>query len=236
MSLKRWQSLRIMRAVFQVFVLLFALGLEGYAQDTVWVDDFDDHAINALPEDWKGRKKKAREFYHVVHDPEVKDNHYLQAHTRHSNMFIIKRAKVDIVEYPYLNWSWRAREFPEGGDESIKKTCDVVASMNVVLVAVRWKPKTIKYSWSSTLPEGTQTKSPFSKWPARADIIVKRSGKDLAGQWIQEKVNVLDDYLRLYDKEDIDSYEIDAIVLMSDSDNTRTESAADYDNIFFSKN
>ena len=210
-----------------------------YHQDshksTIWVDDFDDYAIDAIPADWKGRKKIAKEFYKVVHDSERKDNHFLSAHTLNSNMFIIKKMRVDIAKYPYLNWKWRANVFPPGGDETIKEKCDVVASMNVVLVAVRWRPKTIKYSWSTTLPLFTESRSPFSRWPARADIIVLQSGEEKKREWITEKVNVLEDYKRLYDKKIVESYTIDAIVLMSDSDNTGSEAAADYDDIYFSR-
>jgi len=69
-----------------------------------------------------------------------------------------------------------------------------------------------------------------------ADIIVVESGEALKGEWIHEKVNVLEDYKRLYNKNKVDSYYIEAFVIMTDSDNTNSLSAADYDDIFFSKN
>ena len=209
-------------------LLLFQDGTDGI----VMIEDFETNQSGEFPEHWKGRKKKAKQFYRVADEV---NNKYLEAHTKDSHMFVIKKAEVDIAQYPYLNWKWRPNIFPPDGDETVKKKCDVVASVNVVLVAVKWKPKTIKYSWSTTLPVGTRSRSPFSKWPARADIVVIRSGIGDQEGWITEKVNVLEDYKKLYKKESVESFEIGAIVLMSDSDNTGSESAADYDDIYFSR-
>jgi len=117
-----------------------------------------------------------------------------------------------------------------------KTTCDVAASVNVVLKASKWRPKIINYSWSTNLEKGSFAESPYAIWPSRADIIVVESGEALKGEWIHEKVNVLEDYKRLYNKNKVDSYYIEAFVIMTDSDNTNSLSAADYDDIFFSKN
>ena len=149
-------------------------------------------------------------------------------------MMIVKKIEVDIVKYPYVNWSWRINTLPTNGDESIKSTCDVPASISFVTNKVRLLPKSIKYSWSTTLEKGTITKSPFAYWPARTDIIVMQSGDELAGEWVTEKRNILEDYKKLYGKRNLDSKYINAIAIMSDSDNTKSVSAADYDNIYFS--
>jgi hypothetical protein len=52
---------------------------------------------------------------------------------------------------------------------------------------------------------------------------------------VTEKINVLEDYKRFYNKKAIMSRKIHAIVIMSDSDNTKSISEADYDDIYFSK-
>lgn len=75
--------------------------------DIIWVDNFDQSKINQLPADWKGRKKKASKYYKVVHANPDSSNHVLSAHTKDSDMFIIKKVKVDIAQYPFLNWKWR---------------------------------------------------------------------------------------------------------------------------------
>lgn len=196
--------------------------------DIIYVDNFDETKELA----WHSKKKNPENIYKIKVDDE---NTFLSASSIHDDNFLIKKVSVDLVEYPYLNWKWRALSLPINGDESVKSVCDVAASLNVVLKASKWRPRTIKYSWSTTLPIGTRTKSPFAFWPSRCDIVViKSGGKDL-GTWHTEKINVLEDYKKFYDKEEVKSLIIEAFVIMTDSDNTGSLSEADYDDIFFSK-
>lgn len=214
-------------------IFLFVSSLATvFAQDRILIDDFTQGQIGKLPSEWNQRMSKDRDTYQLASDEE---DQVLVAYSKASDNFIIKRISIDIVKHPYLNWDWKAMIFPSNGDESVKATCDVVASVNVVLRASRWKPKTIKYSWSTTLEEGTRTSSPFAIWPSRADIVVTQSGVEQKDTWITEKVNVLQDYLNFYSLDHVDSYIVEAIVIMSDSDNTKSESKAMYDNIYFSK-
>ena len=198
------------------------------------MDDFENSEKDRMPEDWAGRKDEAKKYYKISAEEGNKDNNFLSVENDKTDMFIIKKVKVDLVKYPYLNWKWRVNKFPPNADESIKKLCDVPASVNVVLVAKKWRPKTIKYTWSTTLEKDTHCKSPYAFWPSRCDIIVMQSGEENQGQWISEKRNVLEDFKKLYKKDKVKSKEIQAIVIMSDGDNTQSFSAADYDNIYFS--
>jgi len=209
-------------------LLLCTVTFLGMKSDTiVLVDNFNEGNLN----DWEGRKSDFSDIYEIA---ELDDEHFLSARSLDSHNFIIKSFKVDIVKFPYLNWKWRALSLPVNGDESRKETCDVAASVNVVLRASKWRPRTIKYSWSTTLPVDSCFVSPFSMWPARADVKVIKSGGEELGNWRAEKVNVLEDYKKFYKKEKVASFVIEAIVIMTDSDNTESPSAADYDDIFFS--
>lgn len=222
--------------LFHLFFLSFFSFLYNDTDDVIWVDHFNDYSIKQMPENWHGRKDAAAKYYKVMPEDEHSNNQILCAIAENTDMFILKKIKVDIVKYPYLNWRWRANILPPNGDESKKKVCDVAASMNVVLKASKWRPRSIKYSWSTTLPKFTKTKSPYAFWPARTDIVVLQSGEEHKGQWITEKVNVLEDYKRFYKKKKKPkSFVIEAIVIMSDSDNTNSVAAADYDDIYFSR-
>jgi len=223
----------MLKATFYLIGIIFTVSAYWHDPEVVLVDDFEKYQPGDFPADWNGRKEEAKNIYLVQVDSS--ENHYLSANSPDTDMFIIREAKVDIGEYQYLNWQWKVNELPKGGNESIKKFCDVAASVNVVLVASKIIPKTIKYSWSTTLEKGTRTKSPYAFWPSRADIIVMQSGDSLSGQWITEKRNVFQDYKKLYKRSKRKSYEIDAIVLMTDADNTSSSAKADYDNIYFSK-
>ena len=186
----------------------------------------------SLDEEWRGRRSTYKEVYTIQEEAAER---YLNAKSHDQTNFIIKKVSVDLVEYPYLNWSWRIHQLPESGDESVKSYCDVAASMAVVLNKSRILPKSIKYSWSATLPKDHFTQSPFATWPARCDIHVVASGEEDLGVWRHEKVNVLEDYKRFYNKEKVKSKKIHAFVVMTDSDNTGSSAEADYNNIYFSK-
>ena len=217
------------RIYYKLFLLLLTFGIISFAPSGIYpIEDFSQ----PLEDTWRGRFKNFKEVY-KIHDEQ--GNKFLQASSTESANFIIRKVDVNIVEYPFFNWRWRANKLPVGGDESVKQHCDVSASIALVLSKSRVFPKSIKYSWSTTLPEETYTKSPFAIWPARCDIHVMQSGDTDISQWVTEKVNVLDDYKRFYNKEKVKSKKIRAIVILTDSDNTGSPSKADYDDFYFSK-
>lgn len=212
-----------------LFFLLFSQNIiDQVTQNKHYlVDDFSTD----LSPDWQGRHSNFQDLYQIKTE---NNNQYLSAESVNSDNLIVKQIEVDLVKYPYLNWKWRANHLPQNGDESIRKNCDAAASVSIILNTSRFFPKTIKYSWSTTLEKGTITQSPFAFWPARCDIKILQSGKESKGQWQTEKVNILADYKKIYGINKVDSKIIYAIVIMTDSDNTQTLSAADYDDIYFS--
>jgi hypothetical protein len=58
--------------------------------------------------------------------------------------------------------------------------------------------------------------------------VVLRSGTEKKGQWITQKVNIKEDYRRLFGKK---PPEVEVIGLLTDADNTSSEAMADYDDI-----
>lgn len=210
-------------------LILFSPSTISQSNDTLWIDDFQSETLK----DWQGNRSGMEKVYNISSDTA---GQFLHAISKNDDLFIIKEAQVDLVEYPFLNWSWRVHELPTGGNEKFKKTCDIAASVYVVLKASRWRPRSIKFSWSTTLPEDSYGKSPFAIWPSRSDYKVLHSGSGDQGIWVHEKINVLEEYKKLYNKKDVDQLIIEAMSIMSDSDNTSSRSVADYDNIYFSRN
>ncbi|MEM9548982.1 MAG: DUF3047 domain-containing protein [Bacteroidota bacterium] len=195
------------------------------------IDDFQSYEVDQFPNEWKGRKKKAKKEYTIQME---ENNKYLQAESHNSDMFILKKCNVDATKFQYLNWKWRVHEIPENGNESVKKQCDTPATIAVIFRLSKWRPKSLKYTFSSTLPPMTTTKSPYAKWPARTDILVLRNKDSGLGNWISEKQNVLEDYKKIRDVKEFDKLKIEGILIMTDSDNTKSSARADYDDIFFS--
>jgi hypothetical protein len=98
-----------------------------------------------------------------------------------------------------------------------------------VIFPGRFRPDNIKYVWSASLPIGTTTESPYN---SKTKIVVLRNQGSPLGTWVCEKVNVYEDYKRLFGDE---PGHVQAIGLMSDSDNTESIAQADYKEISISK-
>ena len=147
------------------FVLFFYCTLVSLpcilAQEEIYsIENFNTPLID----NWQGRRQNFQDLYQIKTE---NNNPYLSAKSINSDNLIVKKIEVDLVKYPYLNWKWRANTLPKNGDESIKAKCDAAASIAVILNTSRFFPKTIKYSWSTTLEKDSLTESPFAFWPAQ---------------------------------------------------------------------
>lgn len=151
---------------------------------------------------------------------------FLRADARGISVPIGHERAWDLGEFPLLRWRWRALVFPEGSDERKKSGNDNVLSVYVLFGG--WPvPRSVKYTWSDTLPEGTVLDSPLS---GKIKVIVLRSGRSMAGNWVAEERNVLADYRRLFGGGEKNP-SARGILILTDSDDTRTRAAGDYDDI-----
>lgn len=190
----------------------------------IQVEDFSRFKVGTFPEGWKARGGDGSKIYTVKADSES----YLEAKSLNSSVPIAKEFEYDLKEHPFLSWQWRVFELPQGGDERYKKTGDSAAGIYVIFPGVL-RPDNIKYVWSSSLPVGTTTESPYN---SKTKIVVLRNQSSPLGTWVSEKVNVYEDYKRLFGCE---PKHVQAIGLMSDSNNTESTAHAHYKGIRISK-
>lgn len=200
---------------------LIAGGYEGLR--IMQVEDFSRCDLDAFPEGWKARGGEGADVYRVKSDGEK----YLEAKAEANAVTIARQFSYHLKEYPFLSWQWKAVVLPRGGDERYKNTGDSGAGIYVIFPGML--PKNIKYVWSSSLPVGTDTESPYS---SRTKIVVLRNQSSPLGTWVSEKVNVYEDYKRLYGEE---PEQVRAIGIMSDADNTHSSALAHYRKIAVSK-
>lgn len=181
------------------------------------IDDFDRFPTGSFPTGWQARGGSGEEVYRIGRGEEA----FLAARSKGNAVAIAQEFKYSLSDFPILSWEWRALKLPVKGDERTKETNDSAAAIYVIFQG--WlNPRNIKYVWSTTLAPGTLTESPYS---SQTKIVVLESGPAKLGQWVTEKVNVLEDYRRLFGQ-DLES--VQAIGLMTDSDNTRSAAEADY--------
>ncbi|MBB29477.1 MAG: hypothetical protein CME25_11320 [Gemmatimonadetes bacterium] len=205
------------------------------ARDSLFVlERFDSYAkaVGEFPKNWEGRTgwrqkrtKRPEDLYYKI---EVEDGDYfLRAQTIGKATNVGRDARVNLRVYNLVRWRWRVHSLPLGADESDAEKNDSGASVRLVFKG-RWPvPKTLKYVWSTTLPKGTETVSPSSD---RTRVVVLESGPDLAGKWVWEEVNAYEDYRRLFGGE---PRLVEAIAVITDSDNTLSPVKADYDDFLF---
>ena len=88
----------------------------------------------------------------------------------------------------------------------------------------------VNYVWASQHPRGSAWPSPFTN---RVLLLAMNSGMAGIGTWVSHKRNVQADLKTLFG-EDITS--IDAVALMTDTDNSGGHARAFYGDIWFSSN
>jgi hypothetical protein len=126
-----------------------------------------------------------------------------------------------------LQWQWRAMTLPRGGDECTQGKEDSAA-----VVYLTWKRMlrwyTLKYVWSPTRPKGTVCDRRRNAFVAQ-DTVVLQSGGPL-GVWRTEAIDLRREFRAHFADGDskADVPDFGGVGLMTDGDQTRSESAADY--------
>ena len=134
-----------------------------------------------------------------------------------------KEIKVDVKQYPILEWRWKVVAIPKGGDARRKETDDEAAQLYVTFPrfpsAVR--SRIIGYIWDSTAPVGAIFPS---QKVGTVTFVVVRSGDADLGEWHVETRNVLEDYRRIYGERPRESVGAVSISINSQNTNSRAES------------
>ncbi len=215
-----------------ILVLLFLVAGIVFSSEIVKVvDRFSVKDEGRFPSGWgavRGKyKRKAKDVYKV----KVEDgNAFLCAHSKGDAIAIGKKFEVDISRFPILRWRWKVDKLPQGADERFKETGDSAAGIYVYFPSGfrKWNPKAIKYVWSSTeLPRGFSLSSPYA---SRTKIIILENKHSPVGEWVEEQVNIKTDYERFFGEK---LKKVKGIGIMTDSDNTKSEASACYDDIVF---
>lgn len=166
-------------------------------------------------------------YYTVVTDPVAP---YIRARYRppwKTSVLGIKVAESDARRVRKLRWRWRAITLPIGGDECVSARADSAA-----VVYVTWKRGlrhySLKYVWSSVGRKGStcdRRRSPF----VAQDTIALESGGPV-GIWRDVEIDLASEFRRHFEGGDPKAAIPDLIGfgLMTDGDQTRSESAADY--------
>jgi len=156
----------------------------------------------------------------------------VQADSMQSASGLVLRVSVDLRQTPYLNWSWAIQDRLAVGDEHSKAGDDYPARVYVIFSTgpFFWQTRAINYVWSSQ-------QMPGSHWPnaytEKSTMVAVRGPTDPLGAWRSEKRNVLDDIRQLTGEA---VFTIDAVAIMTDTDNSGLKARAWYGGLYFSAN
>lgn len=184
----------------------------------VALEDFSRGPIGGFPADWKPRKEEGRTVYSIR---EEDGRRFLHALARGLGIQAGREVSWSLDAYPILAWSWRPVEFPRGGDERRSRTNDSALAVYAVFPGSPVSVKSLKYIWSRVVPVGTHLTSSAGNTQVR----VLRTGTDGAGRWVDEQVNVREDYQRYFGTEPPRPA---GIAVLTDSDETGSSARGDY--------
>lgn len=209
--------------VFPILLLTSAMAMAGES-DTINLGRFSARDLTG----WEKKVFAGETTYTFLVDQDVP---VLLAKSNGTASGLVKKEKIDLNTTPFLNWSWQARSLPLVNEEKSKAGDDYVARIYVIFSTGPWFWNThaLNYVWNSSYPAETTWPNAFT---GNAQMLALRSKGDGTGTWYNEKRNVKDDIERIFGKE-IET--IEAVAIMTDSDNSETSAAAAYGDISFSR-
>ncbi len=227
MSLLRRRAWLQLLAVVAI-VLGVRTWLSAAGGDCLVVDDFAKAKVGEQPPGWKLRKDSGKGVYTIR---EENGRRFLHAASSGLGIQLAKQYDWDLEVYPVLAWSWRAVEFPTGSDERESKTNDSAVSVYMLVPYSRVRgPKAVKYIWSERVPAGTHLTS--NGGLTRVNVL--ETGSEKKGEWIDERVNVRDDFMKFFGDKDVPKPA--GIAVLTDSDDTTSSAQGDYANFRVCRN
>ena len=215
---------RILNFILITFLFFFSL---AYAE-TINVFDFTEEELSTL----KVRKVRGAEAKTKYTLGNNENGKYIKAEANNSASGLGKELKINLKKTPFLNITWKVEKDLTGIVENSKKGHDYAARVFVVKKtgATPLSNRAMNYVFSSNNDINTYNPSPFTK--KSIDYVLSTTKEDL-NEWVTVKVNVRDHFKKFHD---LDLDDINGIAIMSDTDNSKLNVIAYYQNIYFSSN
>ena len=205
---------------------------------------------SALPDGWKPltfKKIEKHTVYQLVKDGGAT---VVKAVSEASASGLTREIKINLAEYPIVQWRWKVANVLTKGDVTRRDGDDYPARLYVTfeydagkvgffdkakyeatrLLYGQYPPLgAINYIWESKAPKGTVVSNPYVE---RVKMIVVESGAERLNQWVSEERNIYEDYKKAFGEE---PPLISGIAIMTDTDNTGESATAFYGDIVFRK-
>jgi Protein of unknown function (DUF3047)/Prokaryotic membrane lipoprotein lipid attachment site len=218
------------------FALAAALVLTACAalaqSTTLLVEDWSKEPVGktGIPSGWQAQTWGSPKYDFKI---EADGNgRVLHMKSENEGSTISRQIKLDIKQYPLLQWRWKAVTLPKGADSRKKATDDQACQVYITFPrfpqAVR--SRNIGYVWDTSAPAGLIVPSEKN---ATVVYVIVRSGPGEAGKWIAETRNVYEDYKKIYGEEP--GEEVGAVSVATDSNDTQSSAECFVGEILFKK-
>jgi len=208
-------------------ILLFLPSLSRADPDRLIIETYSQGVDKqGVPIGWELKEKEGIPQISLVKE---NNSHILHLASDKASFGITKEIEVDLKQYPFIHFRWKAVELPKGGDFRDKQTDDQAGQLYVVFGTFKLTAKIVGYLWENGAPRFTTGVSPA--W-GKTRLIVLQSGSENIGKWMQEKRNIHDDYKTLFEKE---PPQANLISLFINSQHTKSRAECYYGEIYFSK-
>jgi len=202
-----------------------------YSVNTI-ADHPNQQTISSFKEkglaDWEEKSFKGNTSYQVVDLDGMK---VLQAISQASASGLYKIYRINLKETPYMNWRWRIENRIDSGDETTKSGDDYAARVYLIIDGgyLFWKTRALSYVWANSAVKGSVWDNAFAGKSVK--MLALRSAGDETKKWLIEKRNVYEDLKKVFGEE---ISTIDAVAVMTDTDNSKSRARTYYTDIYFS--
>lgn len=229
------------------YVILIAIVFAGSAltatAETQKKDIFLREDFNSTV-NWKElyfKKIKKHTKYEIENES---GNSYLKAESNASASGIILKKEFNVFEYPKIRWRWKISNVFNNGNAREKSGDDYPLRVYIIF---KYDPDTasfakkIRYGLVNKLygeypPDSSLNyiwanrshtdRIITNTYAAEAKMVILQEGGAQAGKWIEQEVNIVDDYHKAFRE---DPPITASIAIMSDSDNTGESAIAHID-------
>lgn len=238
-----------LRLIQLLILFLAALVMTAAADDgAIAVARFSAATAGApLPVEWQPLafpKIPRQTEYRLV---SVGDSVVVRADSRGAASGLVRRLRVDLKQFPLLRWRWQVTNLIDQSDVRRKDGDDYPARLYITFeydpertsLSQRLQYRlgrllfgdipiaAISYIWETRTPVGAILPSAYT---GRTQMIVVESGPEHVGQWVAEERDVFADYRRAFGAE---PPAVNAVAIMTDTDNTGASATAFYGDIEF---
>lgn len=193
----------------------------------------DSNQIPIGAKDWRVVEQKSgpTNYYKVVDDP---TGAFVRGEYQPGMKTTVLGFKVDGDDKSRVHsmrWRWRAVTFPQNGD-----SCSSGARDSAATVYATWKRGlkwyTIKYVWATNGSKGTVCDSKRNPFVAQDTVILEAGGTP--GEWRMESVDLNAEFRKHFENgnPNADVPDFQGLGIMTDGDDTKTPSSADYAGFF----